>query len=372
MKISCEREKLLESFQIAESITPRKTSKPILKNVKIEAFDKNIQITATNIEMTMKKTLEVGSVGEEGAVLVSGKDVTDILRETDSQDIFIAEEDNSVIIKAGDANFTIQSNIAEEFFSVEDIKTEFEVTVNNKRLEEMINQTIFTTGKETMAYTFEGILFNVSKNLLEIVGTDGKRIAIASEQFSKKSKKEVPEKKFLVPIPTLRTLINILNISEDEEAVIQFSDNYIVFKDSTTELKSQLLEGRFPEYNKYIPEDYKIVSKFKKGELNSGIRKADIMTSQETHLITFNFNKDGLCLQMTSKCIDRGTSEVTIPMESYEGEDITVGFDGRHLLDVIRVVNEENVTWKIKEDQGPGEIIEGEKYKYVFMPVKLR
>jgi DNA polymerase-3 subunit beta len=372
MKISCESEKLLESFQIAESITPRKTSKPILKNVKLEAIDKNVRITATNIEMTMKKTLEVGSVGEEGAVLVSGKDMADILRETDSEDIFIAEKDNSVTIKAGDANFTIQSNIAEEFFSVEDVKTDFEVKINKERLEEMINQTIFTTGKETMAYTFEGILFNVMENTLEVVGTDGKRIAIASSSFTGKGKVKIDEKKFLVPIPTLRTLVNILAISKDEEMNIEFSDNCIIFKDNTTELRSQLIEGRFPEYKKYIPDEYQIISIFNKSELNSGIRKADIMTSQETHLITFSFNKESLNLQMTSRCIDRGTSEVTIPMESYEGEDITVGFDGRHILDVIRVVNNEKVTWKIKEDQGPGEIIEGETYKYVFMPVKLR
>ena len=86
MKLSCDREKLLETFQIAQNITPKKTSKPILKNVKMDAFDKDLRITATNIELTMKRTIEAGAVGKEGSILVSGRDMTDILRETDSDE----------------------------------------------------------------------------------------------------------------------------------------------------------------------------------------------------------------------------------------------------------------------------------------------
>lgn len=372
MKLSCNRENLLESFQIAESITPRKTSKPILKNVKMEAEGERITITATNMEMTMRKVFEVGSVGDEGAVLISGRDMTNILRESDSEEIFVEDKENSVMIQAGDANFTIQSNIAEEFFNIDEITTDFEIQIAKQRLERMINQTVFTSGKETMAYTFEGILFNVFKSNLEIVGTDGKRIAIASEQKIKTGKKEEKEHKYLVPLQALRIIQNILSISGDENIMIGFSDNYIIFKDSTTELRTQLIEGRFPEYRNYIPESYKINSVFKKTDLVSGLRKADIMTSQETHLITFSFSKDNGICTMSSRCLDRGTSEVTVAMESYEGEDIKVGFDGRHLLDVLRVVETEKITWRIKEEQGPGEITEGDVYKYVFMPVKLR
>ena len=107
-----------------------------------------------------------------------------------------------------------------------------------------------------MAYTFEGILFSVMEDTLEVVGTDGKRIAIASSSFTGKGKEKIDEKKFLVPIPTLRTLVNILAISEDEEMNIAFSDNCIIFKDSSTELRSQLIEGRFPEYKKYSVAQY--------------------------------------------------------------------------------------------------------------------
>jgi len=372
MKLSCNRESLLESFQIAESITPRKTSKPILKNVKIEATGEKITIMATNIEMTMKKVFEVGSVGDEGAVLISGRDMTNILRESDSEEIFIEDKDNSVMIKAGDAQFTIQSNIAEEFFNIEEIKTDYEITVSKQRLERMINQTIFTSGKETMAYTFEGILFNIFDSTLEVVGTDGKRIAIASEQKIKSGGKGDKERKYLVPMQALRIILNILSISSDEDISIGFSNNFVIFKDSTTELRTQLIEGRFPEYKNYIPESYKINSVFNKADLVSGLRKADIMTSQETHLITFSFSKDAGICTMSSRCLDRGTSEVNVSMELYEGEDIKVGFDGRHLLDVLRVVETEKITWKIKEEQGPGEITEGDVYRYVFMPVKLR
>lgn len=372
MKLSCNRESLLESFQIAESITPRKTSKPILKNVKIDAAEKKITLTATNIEMTMIKTLEVGSVGEDGTILVSGRDLTNILRECDSEDIFIAEKDNTVVVKADDANFTIQSNIAEDFFSIEDIKTDFEISVSRSRLERMINQTIFTSGRETMAYTFEGILFNVSENSLEIVGTDGKRIAISSETCRGGKTAEGKDTRFLVPLSSLRILLNITGVSSDENVTLRFSENYIIFVDSSTELRSQLIEGRFPEYRNYIPDSYGVTSIFSREKLVSGLRKADIMTSQETHLVTFSFSGEDNVCTLTAKCLDRGTSEVTVPMESYEGEDITVGFDARHLLDVLRVVEEEKITWKIKEDQGPGEITEKETYKYVFMPVKLR
>jgi DNA polymerase-3 subunit beta len=220
-----------------------------------------------------------------------------------------------------------------------------------------------------MAYTFEGILFNIDENGVELVGTDGKRIAIAAEKVKSKKAKE---NRSLVPIATLRTLLNIIAISPDDTVKIKVSANHIIFEDSTSQLISQLIEGRFPEYRNYIPADYQLKAVFSKETLSSGIRKADIMTSQETHLVRFGFSKDQMLLNMTSRCLDRGTSEVSIPMEKYEGDDITVGFNGRHILDVLRVLNEEKVTWHLKEDQGPGEINEGDTFKYVFMPVKLK
>ncbi len=371
MKLSCDREKLLETFQIAQNITPKKTSKPILKNVKMDAFEKNLKVTATNIELTMKRTLEAGAVGKEGSILVSGRDMTDILRETDSDEIFMTVQDNSVLIKTGEAQFTIQSNIAEEFFNTADIKTDFEINVPTARLAEMINQTIFTAGKETMAYTFEGIMFNIEKDVLEIVGTDGKRIAIASEKVDNKKGKE---HKALVPIQTLRTLLNIISTSSDETMKIKVGGNHIIFQDGSTELISQLIEGRFPEYRNYIPDTYKYEGTFGKDSLISGIRKADIMTSMETHLIKFNFNKKDMVLNMTSRCLDKGASEVNIPIEKLETESdegLVIGFNGRHILDVLKVVDEDRITWKIKEEQGPGEISKGDKFRYVFMPVKL-
>lgn len=369
MKLSCDREKLLETFQIAESITPRKTSKPILKNIKLDAFESKSRVTATNIELTMIRTIDVGSVGEEGSVLVSGKDMADILREANAGDVFITVEENSVVVKSAEDTFTIQSNIAEEFFSVEDIKPAFEIKLDKNRLSQMIHQTIFTAGKETMAYTFEGILFNVEKDRIELVGTDGKRIAIASAECNNDAENE---NRSLVPISTLRILQNLIGVSTDEQITIKFSSNHIVFQDSTTELISQLIEGRFPEYRNYIPSEYNIISTFQKDDLSAGIRKADIMTSQETHLIRFKFGKPGQMLNLTSRCLDRGASEINVPMDTFEGEGITVGYNGRHILDVLKVLRDDTVTWKIKEEQGPGEIAEGNDFKYVFMPVKLK
>ncbi|MFH1707696.1 MAG: DNA polymerase III subunit beta [Planctomycetota bacterium] len=369
MKLTCDRQKLLETFLIAESITPRKTSKPILKNIKLDALKNQVRIMATNMELTMKRTIEVGSVGKEGTVLVAGKDMVDILRETDSEDVFISVADNNVTIKAGEDTFTIPANIAEDFFSVEDIKPDFEVTITRVRLLEMIEQTLFTTGKETMAYTFEGILVNVEPKNMEIVGTDGKRIAIASSVCTNPSGRE---KKALVPIPTLRTLQHSLGISGDESITIKLCPNHIMFEDSRTQLVSQLIEGRFPEYRNYIPADYGISGSFRKAELEKGIRKADIMTSQETHLVKFGFSRETKSLTMTSRCLDRGTSEIRIPLLGYDGESVAVGYNGRHILDVLKVLREDKVTWRIKDDQGPGEIAEAGNFKYIFMPVKLR
>lgn len=369
MKFTCNREKLLETIQIAESITPKKTSKPILKNVKLDAFDNKIRITATNIELTMKKTLDVGSVGEEGSILVLGKDIAEILRTTKAEEIFISVEDNTVILKAGRNTHTFQTNITEDFFSIEDIKTDFEIEINKDRLALMINQTIFTAGKETMAYTFEGVLFNIEKSNLELVGTDGKRIAIASGESSNKSNKE---QRSLVPVLTLRSLANILNISTDDTITIGISDNHIVFKDSTTELISRLIEGRFPEYRNYLPKEFGVTAVFNKEKLIEGIKEAGIFASQETHLITFLFQKDDMVMTMKSRSLDRGESNISVSMEKYEGDDLTIGFNGWHIIDVLRVIEEESVALKIKDDQGPGEVEEKGNFRYVFMPVKIK
>jgi len=370
MKVSCNRESLLSCFQIAESITPRKTSKPILKNVKLEARGENVIVTATNIEMTMRKTVEAGSVGEEGTVLISGRDMAQILRECDAQEIFIDETEGGVMVNAGDARFTIQSSISEDFFSVEHVDADFSITAPREETERAVNRTIFTTGTETLSYTFSGVLFNVLDDRIEVVGTDGKRIAIAAVSYTGKVP-SVPHKA-LVSVQALRILLSILAGSGDENVEISFAKNSIVFRDSTTELRSQLLEGRFPEYAEYIPREYEITAGFDRQQLASGIRKADIMTSQETHLVVFSFDKESMVVTLTARCLDRGTSEVTVPMVSYEGEDIKVGFDGRHLLDVLRVLDTETVTWKIKVDDGPGQIDDADAYRYVFMPVKIR
>ena len=133
-------------------------------------------------------------------------------------------------------------------------------------------------------------------------------------------------------------------------------------------ISSALVEGKFPKYEDVIPTDCDRVAELNTAEFLGALRRAALLTNEESKGVRFSFSNGNLTL--TSRAPEQGEATIALSID-YSGEAVEIGFNPVFLLDMLRVVHTETISFAIKESNRPGLIRVGDDFVYVVMPVNL-
>jgi DNA polymerase-3 subunit beta len=367
MKVICNRGALLEALIVAGNVVQSRTPKPVLQCVKITAGDDRLTIAATDLEVAIRYTDSQVQIDQAGETLVPADKFRDIVRESVDDTLSIEVSGDSASIRGQDSHFKIFTQKAADFPAIPDFEGEADFELPGGQIKQLIGQTLFAAARESTRYAFNGVLLTAKAKKINLVSTDGRRLAMAKGDLSsdKLSKEGVHA---IIPAKAL-TLLDKLIDDPEEMVAVKVRENQVIFKTPSATLTSNLVEGQFPPYEDVIPKDVDKKMVASTADFLSAIRRAALLTTEESRGVRMTFNKKGLVL--TSRSPESGEATVNFPCK-FEGSDVEIGFNPTFVVDALRVVDSDEVTLELTAPNRPGLLRGGPNFLYVIMPVSLQ
>jgi DNA polymerase-3 subunit beta len=364
MKLKCERAALCEAVQVAGAPASTKMAKPILQNVKIVAAGKKLRVTGTDLEVGIRFCLENVEIAEEGAAAVSANRLLGILRESPDEQMTLETDNSRCTIRGQDSIFEMPGDDPGDFPEIPDLAGATEIELPKADFVEMVGKTVFAAASESTRYALNGVCFVFGNGSLEMVATDGRRLAHIKRKV-KGVKAEMG-----TSIVSSKALSHIRRVlSDDDEAVrMRLSDNSVVFETSRAIVSSVLVEGHFPPYKEVIPKDCDKKATVNRESLLKAVRRAALLTTDEAQSVRMDFSAEQLVL--TSEAPEAGKAEVKLPI-AYEGDALSIAFNPTFLIEVLRVLDADDVTMDMKDPSRPAIIHDDNSYLYVVMPINI-
>ena len=367
MKVNFNRAALAEALGLVTSIVPARTPKPILRCVHISAGEKDVQISATDLEVGIKCAVCEVEVAKAGDVVVAADKLNAIVRESMDDVLSFEAEEGKCDIKGSDSHFTIYGQQAEQYPVVPGFEGESDIEMNLHQLQAAIAQCLFATAKESSRYALNGVLWEIDGKKLSLVATDGRRLAKVRGKLSSAAKGRMAETTIIVPAKTMG-LVDRMAGSEKDIVEAKLVDNQILIKCGSVVVCSNLVEGSFPKYEDIIPKDYDKKLVLSTENVLSAVKRSALVASEESRGIKLALDKDSIVFSCRSP--ETGNSEVKLAVE-YKAAPMEVGFNPQFLVDVLRVIKTEDFELELGEKDRPGLIKSGKDFLYVLMPLNL-
>ena len=370
MKVICDRGALVDSLALIGRVVVARTPKPVLTCVKLTAdADTGLTLEATDTEVSVRLSSSRVEVGQPGEALIPADKLNAIVRESIDATITLAAEGDVAEVTGSDSKFKIYGHPAGDFPAKIDFPGKPDFTINAGDLHRLVAQTLFATARENSRYAINGVLFERTGNKLCVVATDGHRLALAKGTCKAAKSDDKTPKSAIIPTKALQLLLQLFDDAEQEVAV-KLVDNQILFKADDAVMASNLVEGNFPPYGDVIPKDSDKKATLETDAFISAVRRAALLTNEESKGVRMAFSKDGLTI--SSRAPEMGEAEISVPVPEYTGDDIEIGFNPTYVLDALKVVDDSKVQLELKAGNKPGILRTGPNFLYVVMPVNLQ
>lgn len=365
MKLSAERDVLLKPLQAVIGVVERRQTMPILSNVLLVARGGELSITATDLEVELVAHTEV-DVETGGEITVSGRKFLDICKALpDGAVVSVSLSGEKLMVKSGRSKFSLATLPAAEFPTVEDIKAEQTITVPQDVLGGLIEKTHFSMAQQDVRYYLNGMLLETGGKFLRAVATDGHRLALSQAELDGS---DLSEQQVIVPRKGVLELQRLM--SGDGDLDIQLGANHVRIQLDGIRFTSKLIDGRFPEYERVIPQESSNQLSADKGVIRSALQRTAILSNEKYRGIRLIIRDSGVVLQAHNPEQEEAEEEVEV---EYSGDDIEIGFNVNYLLDAIGAVNGETVTLSVVDSNSSCLVREPENdnNKFVVMPMRL-
>jgi len=336
MKFTCSKEILLKEISIAQEIISSKNAILILSNIYLETAKDSLIIKAKDMKVNFQTKVPV-NVLEEGSTTVYGEKFFGIISTFPYDEIEFSQKDIIAIIKPvmqKKPEYKLKSMASDKFPELP-VSSEpfFEIPIKDFR--EMIQQSVFAVSDDETRYFMNGVYMEKSENKINMVATDGRRLAFVGKSADQKIKD------FSGIIIPPKILTTITKRSGDEGLInISISDKMIFINFATYQFSSILIEGMFPNYKKVIPEKQDFSLTIKRDEMIDALRRVSLMVEKKSHRIYLGISSGKMAV--FSEESEIGTVEDEIPCE-YDGEDITIALNYRYLEEPFKVMTDDNI-----------------------------
>ncbi len=336
MKFSFDRDSLLKEISIAQEIIATKNAISILSNVLLEAQNGSLTIKATDIKVNFQTTIPV-DVQESGTTTVFCDKFMSIISSLPSGEIEFDQNDIKINIRsiAKKAKFQLKSIASDKFpeFTSSNNLSYFDIP--SKEFKEMVNQTVFSVSDDETRYFMNGVYLEKKEDNLQLVATDGRRLAFISKSFGV----SIPDFKGVIVPPKI---LNIINKRASEEGLISIAvgEKNIFVKFGNYEFSSVLIEGQFPNYSRVIPASQTSSFQVETKDFIEALKRVALLVEQKSRRIFLTVSSGTLTI--ASQETEIGTAREEIPC-MYDGPEVTIALNYLYVEEPIKVIGSDRV-----------------------------
>ncbi len=365
MKFTCNKDNFSEGINIVLKAVTGKSTIPTLDCIAIETKEGKINLTTNNMELGIK-TLVESDIIEEGSILINAKIISEIINKLPDEEVYFESDTNdNVTLKCGKAKFNISGLPSDEFTFLPQIQKTNQVEISQFKLKEMIRQTIFSTSSNDNNRILTGELFEIHGNVFQITSLDLYRVSVRKTELEK----SYDSIKVIIPGKTLSEISKILSSNEDDLLNMYFNSNHVMFEFDDTIVLSRLIEGNYYDINKMISNDYETKAVINKRELYGSVDRGILLLREsDKKPLVMNIEENSVCMEMNTKI---GSMDESIEIKK-EGKDIVFAFNPKFLIDVLKVIDDDEITLYMTNSKAPCFIKDADgTFVYLILPINL-
>ncbi len=348
MQFIIQRNRLINSVQHVMRAVSSRTTIPILTGIKIVADNNGITFTGSDSDISIESFIPVEEDGDQliemkqtGSIVLNARFFGDIVRKLpmDTVEIF-AEDTQHVLIKSGKAEFNLNGFDPSEYPLLPQISEEDVFSIPGDLLKMMIKQTVFAVSTSEIRPILTGVNWQIEGGNLICVATDSHRLA------KKSSPIDVPgdvSYQTVIPGKSLLELSKILDDS-DHPVNIVITENQILFKTKNIHFFTRRLEGNYPDTSRLIPSDYKTNITLDGKVFNDAIERASLLAREERNNVVKLASQGENMLEISSNTPEIGNVSEEIPIESLQGEELTISFSAKYMMEALRAIDGTDIT----------------------------
>ncbi|HET7200968.1 MAG TPA: DNA polymerase III subunit beta [Burkholderiales bacterium] len=366
--LKTQRETLLEPLQAVSGIIERRHTLPILSNVLLSRTDTHMDFVATDIEIEITTSITIEGPGEAKKITVGARKLVDILRALpEGSEVTLVLQDRRLQVKSGKSRFNLQTLAAEDFprlVLAEASSTGF--SVPQRLLRSLLGLVQYAMAQQDIRYYLNGLLMVIEEGQLKLVATDGHRLAYASREVGGKN---LPRQEVILPRKTIIELSKLLEDS-DEPVAVELSAAQAKFKFGNVVLVSKLVDGKFPDYGRVIPQSQPKKLRLDRIALLQALQRAAILTSDKFRGVRWVLADGSLKINCSNTEQEEAQEELDVP---YKGETLDIGFNVGYLVDVLNNLDVAEVECGLGDANSSAlfTLPERSDFKYVVMPMRI-
>ena len=369
MKFSINQKDLQESLGFCQNVIERRSTLPILSNVLIEAKNKILKITATDLDMIFVHSISNVEINEEGETTTNSSIMYDIVRkfsvgkkinvETISESKLQLESEKSV--------FKLNCIDAKEFPLSEDDLSGEALTINSQKFLKLLNKCKFSISNDETRHYLSGIFLHLTqndeKNYITAVSTDSHRMSISKMRLSQK----IDFEPIILPKKTIYHLCSLLENLNGDIKILNSKSKIKFFLNNST-LTSKVIDGKFPNYIQVIPKDNKKKLEADLELFHHSVDRVASVSTDKKDGVRFSLSKNKLDLSVNNANSGDGKETLSVNFDY----DLDISFNSKYLIDVASQLEGENIEIYFNDIASPALIKDPNDFDSIFviMPMK--
>jgi len=366
MHITVPRTSFLQHVQRCQNIVEKRSTNAILSNLLLQTSGTGLHIVATDLQIGVRSSVEANIISE-GEATVSAKKLFDIIKELDAEsDVELSTEVSFMEIKSGRSKFRLSTLPADDYPGIPEQDTDFSIQIDGRDLAAMIGATSFSMSTDETRKYLTGTLFELSTDQgLQLVSTDGHRMALVGARLEQ----AVENCHAIVP---RKAVAEIKKICEEAEGQVTLSlgKRQACLDAGEHSLTSKVIDAQFPVYQDVIPSGNPEEAVIDRSRLDQVLRRSMIVANEFTHDVRLQFTNGTVHLSAHNTEQEQAEEQVEA---DYAGREVSIGFNGRYLRDVLGAVSTDRVRIQFKDELSPVLLLEesSDASKYVVMPMRI-
>ncbi len=373
MEFKIEKSDLVSVLVKTQSIVEKRNAMPILVNILMQAENNKLTVFATDLEVSLMDECSI-SLAKAGKVAVDAKHLFNIVKELNDGLIQLKKKENNWLeIKQSKSIFNIVGIAPEEFPIFPTYNTKEFVKLNAEVFSDMIEKTIYSVSNDETRYHMNGVFFEQMKSekgvRYRMVATDGHRLSVVDRQIDQAKEFTAPAG-VIIPRKGLYEIKKVLESLNSDTIEIAIEGPQLIFKTQKTVLMVRLIEGRYPNYQQFIPNKLKNKAQASRENLISSLKRVSLLSNQKSKGVTMALSKGNL--KITSNNPELGDAKEEMEID-YDGDDFKIGFNAKYILDILHSFMDDEVNIELNDQLSPG-IIRPQNdmdYTCVVMPMRI-
>jgi len=364
VKVTCAKDELTQALSLVGRAVSTRATVQVLGGVLLRAADGQMHLSATDMELSLRLSVEARVEGG-GAVVAPGRLFVDLARLLPESEVVLEHrpEHGVLEVTCGPASYKLNTYSAEDFPKLPDVEGTQTFAVDSSAFLETVSRVARAASRDESRPVLTGVLVRFEGGKLIMAATDSYRMSVKETELAGGTASE------LEAIVPARALTELSRVAQDSgELQIGVQENHVVFGAGDVWLTTRRIDGQFPNYKQLLPETFEHEVALPREEFLEVVRRASVMAQRNSPL-RLRFAEGEVTVSAQTQDVGEAKESLPVP---FTGDPLEIGFNPDFLRDGLESVESDEVALRLISPLRPGLLhSDAEDFSYLIMPIRL-